>query len=207
MAHGGDTSGKIIMMFSEILARIVPTAAHRQTNGGHARKDCRLLALLAGLLVGLLFSAGLPAAELTGSQLAPSQDTTPILTLQEGDRRQRLSLADIERLPLHEARLQHPEGPEGVYSGVLLADFLAAYALDDATRLRLIAVDNYSIFLKQEQLNDKTYLLVTRFDGAPIPRNQRGPLMLVVPAEEEAVREGQEPFDKWIWSLATINAS
>lgn len=138
---------------------------------------------------------------------ATPKETGGCSTRKAADRREQLSLSDIERLPLHEARLQHPEGPEGVYSGVLLEDLLAAYALGDAARLRLIAVDNYSTFLKQAQRREKDYLLVTRFDGAPIPQSQRGPLMLVVPADEDAVLEGHEPFDKWIWSLATINAS
>jgi len=196
-----------MMMFSGLLSWIDPTATPEATpkeTGGCFTRKARWG---AGLLTGLLLSSFLQAAELTPSKLAPSQDTTPILTLQAADRREQLSLSDIERLPLHEATLQHPEGPAGVYSGVLLEDFLTAYALGDAARLRLIAVDNYSIFLKQAQRKEKDYLLVTRFDGAPIPQSQRGPLMLVVPADEDAVLDGQEPFDKWIWSLATINAS
>ncbi|SDG60005.1 hypothetical protein SAMN05216571_1247 [Onishia taeanensis] len=197
-----------MMMFSELLSWVDPTdtlgATPNKETGGRSSRKTRWG---AGLLMGLLLSSCLQAAELTPSKLVPSQDTTPILILQAADRREQLSLSDIERLPLHEAKLQHPEGPEGVYSGVLLEDFLTAYALGDAARLRLIAVDNYSIFLKQAQRKKKDYLLVTRFDGAPIPQSQRGPLMLVVPADEDAVLEGQEPFDKWIWSLATINAS
>jgi len=196
-----------MMMFSELLSWIVPMAIPEATPKETGRCSSRKERWGAGLLTGLLLSSGLQAAELTPSELAPSQDTTPILTLQAADRREQLSLSDIERLPLHEARLQHPEGPAGVYSGVLLEDFLTAYALGDSARLRLIAVDNYSIFLKQAQRREKDYLLVTRFDGAPIPLSQRGPLMLVVPADEDAVLEGHEPFDKWIWSLATINAS
>ncbi|WP_458525813.1 molybdopterin-dependent oxidoreductase [Onishia taeanensis] len=206
-----------MMVFSELLSRIgpmaTPEAVPKDTKPKEtAPKDAkgcstRIARWGAGLLTSLLLSTCLQAAELTPSTLAPSQDTAPILTLQAADHREQLSLADIERLPLHEATLQHPEGEKGVYSGVLLEDFLRAHALGDAKRLRLIAVDNYSIFLKQAQRKEKDYLLVTRFNGAPIPQSQRGPLMLVVPADEAAVLEGQEPFDKWIWSLAKINAS
>ncbi|WP_192036899.1 hypothetical protein [Halomonas sp. YLGW01] len=196
-----------MMMFSKRLFRTRSTAVASARKAGFLRRRDRLAVLLTGLLTGLLLSTGLQAGELTPSPLTPSQDTTPVLTLQASDRREKLSLADIERLPLFEASMKHPEGPEGVYSGVLLDDLLASHALDDAERLRLVAVDNYSVFLSPAQLSDKTYLLVTRFDGSPIPRSQQGPLMLVVPADEEAVLEGQEAFDKWIWSLNRINAS
>ncbi len=160
----------------------------------------------ACLLAGVIFSSCLQAAELSSSEIPPSEDTTPILTIKAADQQQRLSLADIEQLPLHDTSMQHPEGPEGVYSGVLLSDFLKAYELDAASRLRLIAVDNYSVFLKQAQLKEKAYLLVTRFDGAPVPRSQLGPLLVVVPEDAEAVLKGEEPLDKWIWGLATIDA-
>lgn len=162
---------------------------------------------LVTLAAGMIISISGHAAKLTPSTITPSQDTAPILTLQEGDRREVLSLADIERLPLHEATLQHPEGPEGTYSGVYLMDLLSAYGMDGATRLRLIAVDNYSVFLEQKQLEEKDYLLVTRFDNAPVPRSQLGPLMLIVPADEEAVLDGKAPYDKWIWALTRINVS
>ncbi len=189
-------------MLSAFLNEAFPAMGNRTVNPPPIRKGI----LQACLLAGVIFSSCLQAAELSSSEIIPSEDTTPILTIKAADQQQRVSLADIEQLPLHDVSLQHPEGPEGVYSGVLLRDFLNAYELDDASRLRLIAVDNYSVFLKQAQLQEKAYLLVTRFDGAPVPRSQLGPLLVVVPEDAEAVLKGEEPLDKWIWGLATIDA-
>jgi hypothetical protein len=205
--HGGGYAGKIMMMFSEFMSWIDPTATSEATNKETSGCPVGKARWGAGLLMGLLLSSSLQAAELTPSVLVPSQDTTPILTLQTSKRQEQLSLASIERLPLYDATLQHPEGPEGTYSGVRLIDLLSAYDMEEATRLRLTAVDNYSVFLDQKHLEEKDYLVVTRFDDAPVPRSQLGPLMLIVPADEQAVLDGKVPYDKWIWALTRINAS
>ncbi|SDM93337.1 hypothetical protein SAMN05192555_1297 [Franzmannia pantelleriensis] len=166
----------------------------------------RGLAPLALLLAALLASAALPAAELRPSDRAPSQNDTPVLTLEQGERSRQLSLAEIESLPLYAAEMAHPEGLEGEFLGVLLNDFLAAHGLDDNERLRFIARDDYTVFLSPAEREQKTYLLVTRFDGAPLPDHHNGPLMLTVPADIEAVLDGSEPMTRWIWSITTLRA-
>ncbi|APX92880.1 hypothetical protein BWR19_08015 [Halomonas sp. 1513] len=154
----------------------------------------------------LLASPPLLAAELAPSERAPSRDSSPVLTLENGDREQRLSLAEIETLPLYAVEMAHPEGLEGEFLGVLLNDFLAAHDLDQHQRLRFIARDDYTVFLSPDERDEKTYLLVTRLDGEPIPDHQHGPLMLTVPADIEAVHDGSEPLSKWIWSITTLRA-
>ncbi|QFU00727.1 Oxidoreductase molybdopterin binding domain protein [Halomonas sp. THAF5a] len=143
-----------------------------------------------------------------GSQASDDIATeAPILTLTQGSDRQTLSLDAIEATgDLHHIRMQHPEGPEGRFSGVWLDAFLAQHGLEDARRVRFIADDGYTTFLSQAQRQEKAYLLATRLDGEPIGVDRLGPLMLVVPEDAEAVLDGSVPMDRWIWALEEIRA-
>lgn len=161
------------------------------------------LRVFAGTLLLFLAAA---AHGMQPSERPPSRDTTPVLTLVKGDEVRELSLADIEALDLYDVELEHFEGLTGVFTGVRLEAFVAEHGLDDAGRLRFIAADDYTIFLEPEVLSDREILLVTRFDGDPIPRTQLGPLMLVVPDEEEAVLAGETTPTDWIWALVEIRA-
>ncbi len=140
------------------------------------------------------------------SDLEPSVDDTPVLTLRDGGDRMELSRADIERLPLFDTELAHFEGLTGRFTGVRLWRFVQAYGLEEARRLRFIAADDYTIFLKPSDVRAKEFLLVTRFEGEPLPRTNLGPLMLVVPEDAEAVRAGNTPMTNWIWALTEVRA-
>ena len=140
------------------------------------------------------------------SDLSPSDDPTPVLTVVDDGETRELGLQQIERLELYEAELEHFEGLSGEFAGVRLGAFLREYGLDDARRLRFIAADDYTIFLEPGEARDRGFLLVTRFEGEPIPRTQLGPLMLVVPDEEEAVLSGEIAPTHWIWSITEIRA-
>ncbi|MBD3896111.1 hypothetical protein IEI94_09635 [Halomonas sp. ML-15] len=157
-------------------------------------------------LSALLASASLLAAELAPSDHPPTQDSTPVLTIEHAEQQRQLSLAEIESLPLYAVEMAHPEGLEGEFLGVLLDDFLVEHGLDDSERLRFIARDDYTTFLSPAEREEKTYLLVTRFEGIPLPDHHNGPLMLTVPADIEAVLDGSEPMTRWIWAITTLRA-
>jgi len=160
-------------------------------------------ALLAAILLGFLATN---AHSMESSGVTPSDDATPVLTLAHDGEARELSLADIETLDLYDAELEHFEGLTGVFTGVRLEAFVADQGLADARRLRFIAADDYTIFLEPGEIGDRGILLVTRFDGEPIPRTRLGPLMLVVPHEAEAVAAGDATPTDWIWSLVEIRA-
>ncbi|MDR5867031.1 hypothetical protein [Halomonas koreensis] len=130
----------------------------------------------------------------------------PILEIRQGADSRELTLDEIERSEPARATLRHYEGPEGTFDGVWLDDFLADQRLDEAQRLRFIARDGYTIFLTPEQREERAYLLATRLDGAPIAPEDLGPLMLIVPADAEAVLEGEAPMSHWIWAIREIQA-
>ncbi|WP_070989896.1 molybdopterin-dependent oxidoreductase [Halofilum ochraceum] len=160
-----------------------------------------LAAFCLGILLGLV---GTPAFAMSPSDAEPSDDTTPILTVVDDGNTRELSLRDIERLPLYEAELEHFEGLTGLFTGVRLEEFIDEFGLSDARRLRFIAADDYTIFLTPEEVRERGFLLVTRFDGEPVPPTQLGPLMLVVPDEEEAVLAGEISPTEWMWSIIEI---
>lgn len=148
----------------------------------------------------LLLAMGAHAAD----GIAPHD---PVLTLTQGSDHQGFSLEAIEATDdLHHVQMQHPEGPEGRFSGVWLNAFLAENGLADARRVRFIADDGYTTFLTPAQRQEKAYLLATRLDGEPIGVDRLGPLMLVVPEDAEAVLEGTVPMNRWIWAIEEIRA-
>lgn len=161
----------------------------------------RLPVLFSPLSVVLLGACLL----MLGAPLAQAQEG-PALTVTRGGESWALRLAEIERHGLHEVAMRHFEGLEGRFAGVWLDDFLAAEGLDDVSRVRFIAHDDYTTFLTPAQRAEKAYLLVTRLDDAPLGREQLGPLMLVVPADAAAVLEGSEPSSRWIWAIREVSA-
>jgi hypothetical protein len=140
------------------------------------------------------------------SDLARSENTQPVLTLVDDGEARELSLRDIERLDLYAAELEHFEGLTGVFTGVRLGAFIREFGLDDARRLRLIAADHYTVFLEPEKIRERGFLLVTRFNGDPLPRTELGPLLLIVPDEADAVLAGATHPTEWIWSIVEIRA-
>lgn len=156
-----------------------------------------------GIVLGLISTT---AQAMNPSDLQPSGDTAPVLTLVDGGEKRQVSLQEIEQLDLYESELEHYEGLTGVFTGVRLDAFIEEYGLGDARRLRFIGADDYTIFLEPDHAREHGFLLVTRFDGEPLPRNQLGPLMLVVPHEAEAVLAGEVSPTDWIWSIIEIRA-
>ncbi|WP_280547494.1 molybdopterin-dependent oxidoreductase [Halomonas sp. 11-S5] len=152
--------------------------------------------LLAGFCCLLAMIAGYAMAD----------DTPSVLTLTEGSESRELTLEQIETPGLHAVEMRHPEGPEGTFSGVWLDDFLASQGLKEAPRVRFTALDGYTTFLTPAQRREKRYLLVTRLDGEPVDEAALGPLMLVVPEDAKAAREGSVPMTRWIWAIREISA-
>ncbi|MWJ28336.1 hypothetical protein GPM19_08980 [Halomonas sp. ZH2S] len=144
------------------------------------------------------------AAEATSSPLAPSTDHSLTLKMVIGHDQHWLSLADIETTPLYDVDMQHPEGPEGRFTGVWLDAFLEDHGIQPEDRVRFIAQDDYSVFLSAAERQKTRYLLVTRLNGDPLSREQLGPLLLVAPEDAEAVLTGILPHARWIWAVREV---
>ncbi|MFG6136809.1 molybdopterin-dependent oxidoreductase [Halomonas sp. B23F22_10] len=156
----------------------------------------------------MMLSRRLALSALLAAALWPALSTAaePVLDIHAHGETRHLSLEDIERSDTGEVTMRHFEGPEGTFSGVWLNDFLADQNLDEASRLRFIALDDYTSFLTPADREGKRFLLATRLDGTPLTPDNLGPLMLVVPADAEAVLKGDAPMSQWIWSIDEIQA-
>lgn len=143
-------------------------------------------------------------AEVASSNLAASEDESPILMLHRAGERWSISREDIEQSPLYEVSLQHFEGPQGRFAGVWLDDFLDAEGIDDAVTLRFVAHDDYTTFITPDDRAAKRYMLATRLDGDPLTREEFGPTMLIIPEDADAVEAGTVSMTSWIWAIKDI---
>ena len=128
------------------------------------------------------------------------------LTLIKGGQSTDLQRKEVESLGLYSITMQHPEGPQGTFSGVWLDALLQKQGLDKANRVRFIAEDGYTTFLTPEERSKKRYLLVTRLDGEPVTQENLGPYMLIVPDDAKAAQNGTASITRWIWAVRKIQA-
>ena len=161
--------------------------------------------VLLTILVG-----GLPsvhAAEIMplNSELSPAQNLQAILAIHTNGKSTKLTLADIERLPMKKTSLQTKWGMSGTFQGVLLSDLMAAYHFDkDAKRFVFGTTDSYVAGLSREEIYGSPAFLATRLDGRAIPMNDKGPLILLWPSKAEAVLQGRALASSWVWSVTSI---
>jgi hypothetical protein len=161
-----------------------------------------LLTVLSGWLQNARAAEIIPLK--TAAVTASSQQ--PLLTLVGKNSRSRLTLSDIERLPMYQTTLQTQWGMKGTFQGVLMRDLMTAYSFDrNAKRIVFRALDNYVSGLSRGEFDNSPAFLATRFNGHPIPPGERGPLILMWPAKAEAVLQGTAPLSSWIWSITEIS--
>lgn len=168
----------------------------------------RLIQVL--LLVALSVCAGgAQAAEVVALDKplpAAAGRDRPLLTLTHAGMTYRLSLADIERLPMHQTRLTTQWGMSGTFQGVLMSDLLKAYRMTDARRLSISALDNYDSTLAMREFQASPAFLATRLDGRPIPPDNKGPLILLWPSKERDALDGRAAMSSWVWSISSMDA-
>jgi hypothetical protein len=96
------------------------------------------------------------------------------------------------------------EGKNVVFSGVLLADVLAAVGVGDATTLHTSAQNDYAVDIPMSDVVDVPVLLATRADGAEMSVANYGPLRVVYPTT--GYQLDPAVYDpRWIWQLTSID--
>lgn len=165
------------------------------------------LIVMSCLMVGWLHGA--IAAEiipLTGP-LQPLSKPQATLTLTTNGQHAKLTLAEIERLPMKQTTLQTQWGVNGTYQGVLIKDLLAAHPVNkNSKRLIFNTLDKYVAGLSIKEFDNSPAFLATRFEGKPIPPDNKGPFILMWPTKAEAVMQGKALLSSWVWSVAEISA-
>lgn len=99
---------------------------------------------------------------------------------------------------------QQAEGKVVKFEGVLVSQLLAvAQASPDADTLHTIALNDYTVEIPLEDIENYPVLLATKVDGERMPIERYGPTRIVYPyhAYEMDVTIYNP---RWIWQLATI---
>jgi hypothetical protein len=109
----------------------------------------------------------------------------------------------IERLGMEQVRLYEPWTKQNLeFRGIWLQHLVAIAGVDAAaTRLHIVALDDYTVDLTLADIRAGGIMLATRAgDGTPIPIDEGGPNRIVF---MDGVKAGANA-DQWIWSIKTI---
>lgn len=139
----------------------------------------------------------------------------PVLTVEsqlrspDGQTRWELGIDTLEQLRTVEYEAiddASGAGTRHTFTGVLLSDLLETLELEEATKLRMIALNEYEVDLPVEQLEELPALIAYLRDGEPMSVENLGPLRIVYPNIDVELPAAE--YDSyWIWQLSSIVAS
>ncbi|WP_372424965.1 molybdopterin-dependent oxidoreductase [Salinarimonas chemoclinalis] len=116
-----------------------------------------------------------------------------------------VSIADIERLPMHEVPGGLSMDREGThFRGPLLADVLALIGADGEDAVTLRGADGYGARIPREDWERWPLVLATRVDGAPLGVRARGPARLLYPVHLHPELDDRIYIDRSVWLIAEI---
>jgi hypothetical protein len=133
--------------------------------------------------------------------------TAPVLTLQGESGSRSLSVAELERLGMHEVRTKTfwPED-DGLYAGPLLRDVLQQVGLDKADEIRVRARDGFSQVIPRQDWERWPILLATRRDGQLMKPRHKGPLRIIYPRDMSPELAESIYRLRWVWLVEHIAA-
>jgi hypothetical protein len=116
-----------------------------------------------------------------------------------------LDLASLEKM--RRVRLEAAEPflkRRVMFEGVLLSDLLAVAGVpDSASKVSLVALDDYKVDFKVADVRSSQMLLATKADGKHMPVDKSGPIRIVFPDSSSL---GRNP-DLWIWSVSSMKVA
>jgi len=159
---------------------------------------------LAGLGLGLLAAAALPAQDLE----RPRERVVLTVTGQIGATNQGsaavFDMAMLEALPQHRFATRTP-WEQGVvrFSGPLLRDVLALVQVR-GQRLHATALNDYRITIPIQDAHDFDLIIATRMNEQPMPVRTRGPLFVIYPFDSDPRLQNARFYERSIWQLRSI---
>ena len=130
-----------------------------------------------------------------------------ILTVQTREGGQSVTFTDAELMALPQESFETETiWTEGVvaFSGPSLKSVLehAGMTLGD---VELYAINDYSVVLPLEKLEDGAPIVASRINGAPFSVRDKGPLWVVFPYDDESRYNTEEYFALSVWQLNRLN--
>ncbi len=99
------------------------------------------------------------------------------------------------------------ENEHRLFRGVLMRDLLDLWQITpETTTLEITALNDYQINVPIEWLQEFPVLLALQQDGTDMPRDYRGPTMLIFPYEQFPDMSEFSVEFYWIWQIKTIHA-
>ena len=89
------------------------------------------------------------------------------------------------------------------YDGVPLKALLDAVGATGGT-ITATALNNYSVQIPIEAIEDSVPIVAYHIDGAPFSRRDKGPLWIVFPYDSDPLLQSERFQSQSIWSLATM---
>ncbi|MCB8837579.1 oxidoreductase [Aurantimonas sp. VKM B-3413] len=135
-------------------------------------------------------------------------DETPVLTVHRGHQEIRaFTLGDLEVFPQATITTGTPWHQRvETFSGVALDDFLASLG-QPASRLRLLALNDYLVDADISDLAGTGAILAIRENGALMPVSDKGPVFLMFPFDSDVRLRHQSYYSRAVWQLCRIELS
>jgi len=117
-----------------------------------------------------------------------------------------LSRADLESLPQQKFATTTIWTP-GVltFSGPPLRTVLATAGIETG-RVELIAINDYRVVVRVDDLGPEVPILATRLDGEAFSRREKGPLWLVYPYDSDPAFQNELVYARSIWQIVRIQS-
>jgi len=181
------------------------------------------LTALAATLLGACQSATAPTvpytsvaeASLTAGERIPDPTGRPVLTFTglisnpNDGATVSLDLATIERMGLVRYAEDDPWLEERLdFTGVLMTELLTRVGADEnATTLRISAIDDYQVEIAIADVERWPVLLATQTNGQPMSIAEKGPTRIIFPHSTFPDIDRLKYKDLWIWQIDTIEVA
>ena len=145
------------------------------------------------------------ALVLSGTMSAALADDT-ILTIRSADGVSRsFTMDELEAMPKvgFTTKTVWTEGPHHFTGPSLKAVLEAAGA--QGTTISARALNDYTIQIPFESLEDGAPIIATRIDGEHFPRREKGPLWIVYPYDSARKYQAEIIYGRSIWQLSDLS--
>lgn len=90
------------------------------------------------------------------------------------------------------------------FSGFLMRDLLDRLGAEGET-VTATALNDYSVDIPMSDFHDFDVIVAMEMDGAPLARDDKGPLWIVYPRDDHAVLQDIRYDYRWVWQLSELH--
>jgi len=111
----------------------------------------------------------------------------------------------LQKLPQHSFSTKTPWYPQPrKFSGVLVADLLAAVGAPPGAMIKATALNDYRVEIPADDLIRHGAMLAYLLDDMPMPVREKGPLVIIYPFDDKPELRTAVHYSRAIWQLRTL---